>query len=88
MSQGVKRTLQSRMSPCSEKQLIALSNTLPEPVTELLQTPGRHPELLYRELARLAGSLLTFSLEHTLAIFLLSARCTGAGIPAAAGTAR
>ncbi|WP_312415796.1 type VI secretion system baseplate subunit TssK [Pseudescherichia sp.] len=36
-----------------------------EPVlTELLQTPGRHPELLYRELARLAGSLLTFSLEH------------------------
>jgi type VI secretion system protein ImpJ len=36
-----------------------------EPVlTELLQTPGRHPEFLYRELARLAGSLLTFSLEH------------------------
>ncbi|EOL8968896.1 type VI secretion system baseplate subunit TssK [Cronobacter dublinensis] len=36
-----------------------------EPVlTELLQIPGRHPELLYRELTRLAGSLLTFSLEH------------------------
>ncbi|MBB1199842.1 type VI secretion system baseplate subunit TssK [Enterobacteriaceae bacterium 89] len=36
-----------------------------EPVlTELLQTPSRHPELLYRELARLAGSLLTFSLEN------------------------
>ena len=36
-----------------------------EPVlTELMQTPGRHPELLYRELTRLAGSLLTFSLEH------------------------
>jgi len=36
-----------------------------EPVlTELLQTPSRHPELLYRELTRLAGSLLTFSLEH------------------------
>ena len=36
-----------------------------EPVlSELLQTPSRHPELLYRELARLAGSLLTFSLEH------------------------
>ncbi|MBN6042523.1 type VI secretion system baseplate subunit TssK [Citrobacter sp. ku-bf4] len=36
-----------------------------EPVlAELLQTPGRHPELLYRELSRLAGSLLTFSLEH------------------------
>ena len=36
-----------------------------EPVlAELLQSPGRHPELLYRELARLAGCLLTFSLEH------------------------
>lgn len=36
-----------------------------EPVlTELHQTPSRHPELLYRELSRLAGSLLTFSLEH------------------------
>lgn len=36
-----------------------------EPVlTELHQSPSRHPELLYRELARLAGSLLTFSLEH------------------------
>lgn len=36
-----------------------------EPVlAELLQKPGRHPELVYRELARLAGSLLTFSLEH------------------------
>lgn len=36
-----------------------------EPVlTELYQTPTRHPELSYRELVRLAGSLLTFSLEH------------------------
>ncbi len=36
-----------------------------EPVlAELMQTPSRHPELLYRELVRLAGSLLTFSLEH------------------------
>ncbi|MEL2243579.1 type VI secretion system baseplate subunit TssK [Leclercia adecarboxylata] len=36
-----------------------------EPVLkELHQTPSRHPELLYRELARFAGSLLTFSLEH------------------------
>lgn len=36
-----------------------------EPVlVELYQTPSRHPELFYRELVRLAGSLLTFSLEH------------------------
>lgn len=31
---------------------------------ELYQAPARHPELFYRELVRLAGSLLTFSLEH------------------------
>ncbi|WP_338571796.1 type VI secretion system baseplate subunit TssK [Erwinia billingiae] len=37
-----------------------------EPVlNELLQAPSRHPELYYRELARLAGSLLTFSLIHS-----------------------
>ncbi len=36
-----------------------------EPVlSELLDTPSRHPELFWRELARLAGSLLTFSLTH------------------------
>lgn len=36
-----------------------------EPVlNELYQTPSRHPELFYRELVRLAGSLLTFSLEY------------------------
>lgn len=36
-----------------------------EPVlAELLEAPFRHPELLYRELVRLAGSLLTFSLAH------------------------
>lgn len=38
-----------------------------EPVlNELGSALHRHPELLYRELARLAGSLLTFSLEHKL----------------------
>lgn len=43
-----------------------------EPVlTELLQTPSRHPELLYRELTRLAGSLLTFSWSTTPEISLL-----------------
>lgn len=36
-----------------------------EPVlAELQRSPRRHPELLYRELVRLAGGLLTFSLEH------------------------
>lgn len=37
-----------------------------EPVlSELFQSPTRHPELFYRELVRLAGSLLTFSLTHS-----------------------
>ncbi|STU50288.1 type VI secretion protein [Klebsiella pneumoniae] len=53
-----------RMFPCSGC-LNALNSA--EPVlSELHQDPSRHPELLYRELARLAGSLLTFSLEHHL----------------------
>jgi len=44
--------------------LLSALNSAEPVLTELLQTPSRHPELLYRELARLAGSLLTFSLEH------------------------
>lgn len=44
--------------------LLNALNSVEPVLTELLQTPGRHPELLWRELARLAGSLLTFSLEH------------------------
>ena len=43
--------------------LNALNSTGPV-LSELLQTPDRHPELFYRELVRLAGSLLTFSLEY------------------------
>ena len=33
-------------------------------LADLVAHPARHPEAVYRELARLAGSLLTFSLEH------------------------
>lgn len=44
--------------------LLSALNSAEPVLTELYQTPSRHPELLYRELARLAGSLLTFSLEH------------------------
>ncbi|EAQ6073389.1 type VI secretion system baseplate subunit TssK [Salmonella enterica] len=36
-----------------------------EPVlSDFLRYPSVHPELVWRELARLAGALLTFSLEH------------------------
>lgn len=44
--------------------LLNALNSVEPVLTELLQTPGRHPELLWRELTRLAGSLLTFSLDH------------------------
>ncbi len=44
--------------------LLNALNSVEPVLTELLQTPSRHPELYYRELVRLAGSLLTFSLEH------------------------
>ncbi|QMI05059.1 type VI secretion system baseplate subunit TssK [Citrobacter sp. RHB25-C09] len=44
--------------------LLNALNSAEPVITELYQTPSRHPELLYRELARLAGSLMTFSLEH------------------------
>lgn len=44
--------------------LLSALNSAEPVLCELLENPGRHPELLWRELARLAGSLLTFSLEH------------------------
>lgn len=66
---AMRRESNERMADfaVSDVSLFWLLNALnsAEPVlTELLQTPGRHPELLYRELVRLAGSLLTFSLDH------------------------
>ncbi len=50
------------MSHCSGCS-IALKQRSNRCSAELHQYPSRHPELLYRELARLAGSLLTFSLN-------------------------
>lgn len=66
---AMRRESNERMADfaVADVSLFWLLNSLnsAEPVlTELYQTPTRHPELLYRELVRLAGSLLTFSLEH------------------------
>ncbi|MCS4266468.1 type VI secretion system baseplate subunit TssK [Serratia sp. BIGb0163] len=44
--------------------LLSALNSAEPVLVELLENPHRHPELLYRELVRLTGSLLTFSLEH------------------------
>lgn len=66
---AMRRESNARMADfaVADVSLFWLLNALnsAEPVLiELMQTPSRHPELLYRELTRLAGSLLTFSLEH------------------------
>ncbi len=68
---AMRRESNARMADfaVADVSLFWLLNALnsAEPVlSELHQDPSRHPELLYRELARLAGSLLTFSLEHHL----------------------
>ncbi|MCC8381218.1 type VI secretion system baseplate subunit TssK [Xenorhabdus sp. PB30.3] len=66
---SIRRESNERMADfaVADVSLFWLLNALnsAEPVlAELLASPTRHPELLYRELVRLAGSLLTFSLEH------------------------
>jgi type VI secretion system protein ImpJ len=51
----------------SDVSMFWLLNTLnsTEPVlVELLEKANKHPEILYRELVRFAGSLLTFSLDY------------------------
>ncbi|WMJ65383.1 type VI secretion system baseplate subunit TssK [Klebsiella variicola] len=68
---AMRRESNARMADfaVADVSLFWLLNALnsAEPVlSELHQDPSRHPELLYRELARLAGSLMTFSLEHHL----------------------
>lgn len=66
---AMRRESNARMADfaVADVSLFWLLNALnsAEPVLiELHQAPSRHPELFYRELVRLAGSLLTFSLEH------------------------
>ncbi|MGJ3448825.1 type VI secretion system baseplate subunit TssK [Enterobacter sp. PTB] len=45
--------------------LNALNSAAPV-LSDLLESPALHPELVFRELVRLTGSLMTFSLEHDL----------------------
>ncbi|SET55268.1 type VI secretion system baseplate subunit TssK [Thorsellia anophelis] len=44
--------------------LLNALNTHQSVLTDFVANPTVHPELIYRELARLAGALLTFSLTH------------------------
>lgn len=66
---GMRREHNQRMADfaVADVSLFWLLNALNsyQPVlADLLAHPGRHPEVVYRELIKLAGSLLTFSLEH------------------------
>lgn len=69
---GMRRESNQRMADfaVADVSLFWLLNALNsyQPVlADLLAHPGRHPELVYQELIKLAGGLLTFSLEHDIA---------------------
>ncbi|MDF3933909.1 type VI secretion system baseplate subunit TssK [Pseudomonas citronellolis] len=69
---GMRRESNQRMADfaVADVSLFWLLNALntQQPVlAELTSRPARHPEQVYLELAKLAGSLLTFSLEHDIA---------------------
>ena len=66
---GMRRESNQRMADfaVADVSLFWLLNALNtyQPVLEDLQAfPARHPEQVYQQLIKLAGSLLTFSLEH------------------------
>lgn len=68
---GMRRESNQRMADfaVADVSLFWLLNALNtyEPVlADLLAYPNRPPELVYRELVKLAGALLTFSLDHEL----------------------
>ncbi|WP_323869248.1 type VI secretion system baseplate subunit TssK [Xenorhabdus szentirmaii] len=66
---GMRRESNQRMADfaVADVSLFWLLNALNTHVTvlsELLTRPARHPEQVYFELTKLAGALLTFSLDH------------------------
>lgn len=68
---GMRREANERMADfaVADVSLFWLLNALNSaaPVlSDLLESPALHPELVFRELVRLTGSLMTFSLEHDL----------------------
>ena len=66
---GMRRESNQRMADFAVADvslfwLLNALNTYQPVLADLKLHPGRHPEQVYLELAKLAGSLLTFSLEH------------------------
>lgn len=66
---GMRRESNQRMADFAVADvslfwLLNALNTYQPVLTDLLMHPARHPEQVYVELIKFAGSLLTFSLEH------------------------
>jgi type VI secretion system protein ImpJ len=69
---GMRRESNQRMADFAVADvslfwLLNALNTYQPVLADLLAHSGQHPELVYRDLAKLAGSLMTFSLEHDIA---------------------
>ncbi|RON51531.1 type VI secretion system baseplate subunit TssK [Pseudomonas frederiksbergensis] len=68
---GMRRESNQRMADFAVADvslfwLLNALNTYQPVLADLREFPARHPEQVYQELIKLAGSLLTFSLEHDL----------------------
>jgi len=66
---GMRRESNQRMADFAVADvslfwLLNALNTYEPLLADVLAHPARHPEQVYQELVKLAGSLLTFSLEH------------------------
>lgn len=66
---GMRRECNQRMADFAVADvslfwLLNALNTYQPVLADLIQYPARHPEQVYGELAKLAGALLTFSLDH------------------------
>lgn len=66
---GMRRESNQRMADFAVADvslfwLLNALNTYQPVLADLLDFPARHPEQIYQQLIKLAGSLLTFSLEH------------------------
>ncbi|MDI2590478.1 type VI secretion system baseplate subunit TssK [Pseudomonas sp. 681] len=66
---GMRRESNQRMADFAVADvslfwLLNALNTYQPVLADLREFPARHPEQVYQELIKLAGSLLTFSLEH------------------------
>jgi type VI secretion system protein ImpJ len=66
---GMRRESNQRMADYAVADvslfwLLNALNTYQPVLADLVAHPGRHPEQVYPEMAKLAGALLTFSLDH------------------------